>query len=122
MQITIKWIYFFLTSSSFLIPFYSISFGLFGVQISIYKLVPVILLITYLKSSNYRLPKAISNLFLYFVLNSLFFYCIALLTGKFDFLIELGRNPKTAYFSPIIQSILFLTSIFQIWFISKKVK
>ena len=110
----------FLITSSALVPFYSISFPLFGFQVSFFKLIPFIISIFYLRISNFKIPKNIFFSISYFIFISIIFYFIANLGNKFEYLINLGRNPKTAFLNPIVQSMLFITSVFQIWFISKK--
>ena len=109
----------FLILSSFLLGFYSISFGLIGIQISFYKVLPAFIALTYLIGTKFRLPNSILHIFIYFLGISIIGYVIALFTGRFEYIVELGRNPLSTYLNPLVQAALFLSSISQIWLISK---
>ncbi|MDB4110567.1 hypothetical protein N9564_01915 [Amylibacter sp.] len=108
----------FLIISAFLLPFYSASFGIAGLQISIYKMLPLALLITYLLSKNLVSIKLVLVILYFFVLTFMF-YNIALDANLFEFIISLGRAEFSAYISPIVQGGLFLMVILQIWLVRK---
>ena len=109
----------FLMVSAFLAPFYSISFPLFGFQFSIYKLIiPLVLLYTLLFYKT--IHKNILIISTYFLIISLFSYMFALYNNYFDFVIDYGRAPFSAYTQPILQGLLLIITIGAPWILIKK--
>ena len=111
----------FLTTSAFLLPFFGLSFLLFGFQISFIKLTPLFILFLYLFQNNWKFPKDIKNFFFYLIGLTIISYLICILNGNFTNVIQNYNRPTlNAYVNPFVQSIFFLTSISQIWLIDKK--
>ena len=110
----------FLTTTAFLIPFYGLSFLIFGFQISFIKFTPLFIMGLYLLQNNYKFSNDIKSYVVYLLGLTLISYLISLLTGNFTNVIENYNRPiLNAYIDPLIQSIFFLSSISQIWLIHK---
>ena len=108
----------FLLISAFLLPFYSASFGLFGLQLSIYKLLPIALLGTYLLEST-KISIKFIIIFVYFLSVTMICYYVALDSNLFAKAIVLGRSEDTTYIAPLIQAFFFLMVLAQLWLIRK---
>jgi hypothetical protein len=110
----------FLVLTAFLLPFYSASFGISGLQVSIYKMLPLVLFVTYLFSKD-RVSLKLVIVILYFFSLTFIFYYIALDANLFEVIISLGRSEFATYISPLVQGGLFLMVILQIWLVRKSV-
>ena len=104
----------FLLTSAALIPFYSVSFGFFGFQFSIFKILPLFLISMYLLSRK-LIRLEVFVLLTYFFMISIIVYFFALYEGGFNMAIDLGRSEFHAYVQPIVQGIFFITLISQLW-------
>ena len=83
----------FLTTSSFLLPFYGLSFLIFGFQISFIKFTPLFIMVLYLIQNNFKFSNDIKNFFFYLVGLTIISYLISLLTGNFINVIENYNRP-----------------------------
>ncbi len=99
-------------------PFYSASFGIAGFQLSIYKILPVFLLLNFLLSKEKISPKMLL-IPGYFLFVTSIFYFLAMDDNLFEFIILLGRKEFSAYVAPLVQGILFLMVIIQLWLLKK---
>ena len=103
----------FLTFSAFFVSFYSISFGVLGMQISMYKMLPLVLILFFF------LRKREINIYLllfitYAVLITAISYISAIYSGGFEFVSNYGRSFVGTYIAPIIQGIFFVSIFLQI--------
>lgn len=94
-------------------PFYSASFGLFGFQFSIYKILPLVMFVQFL-SDRPKIPLHFLILIVYFVTVSAFSFVYNYQAGLFENVISLGRSELDAYLKPIMQAFLFILVFFQL--------
>lgn len=111
----------FICFTAFFIPFYSISFGILNFQFSIYKLLPIVLIIFYF----FRFQNV--NMYLlaflvYGVIISFISYLLLYYGNGFEFAINYGRSTLSAYLAPILQGIIFLTFFCQLFTASKHIE
>ncbi len=111
----------FLLISAFLMPFYSASFGILGFQLSVYKIMPIFLLLTFLLSKERLSPKILA-IAIYFSSVFIIFYYLAVDSNLFQNIINLGRSEFSAYYGPIVQGIFFMMVLFQLWLLRKKTR
>ena len=111
----------YLRTTAFLLPFYAISFILFGFEISFLKINSLFILFLYVLQNKFKFSNEIKKFFIYLIGITIISYLISLATDNFTNVIENYDRPiLNAYINPLVQSIFFLTSISQIWLIDKK--
>ena len=111
----------YLKNTAFLLPFYAISFILFGFEMSFLKINSLFILFLYLLQNKFKFSNDIKKYFIYLIGLTIISYLISLATNNFTNVIENYNRPiLNAYINPLVQSIFFLTSISQIWLIDKK--
>lgn len=104
----------FFVRTAVLLPFYSVSFGVLGFQLSIYKFLPcVIFLYAVLISKRVRLPLIIIGA--YFSIITICCLVYALYANLFDESVGLGRDLNGIYAHVVVQHTFFILSILQIW-------
>lgn len=111
----------FICFTAFFIPFYSISFGILGFQFSIFKLLPLILVVFYFARFG-KINKYLFLFLIYGVAVSCVGYTLAYFGGGFEFAIKHGRSPTSAYLGPIVQGFMLLTIFTQLITASKDIK
>ena len=100
---------------AFLLPFFSISFGLFGFQFSFFKIIPFAVIVYSLRSG--KLSADAFYVAFYFLLVFIVSYSYVLITGKYQDLMFFGRPWSRAVFGPAVQAIPFLCAIVLPFFI-----
>lgn len=111
----------FLCFTAFFIPFYSLSFGLFNFQVSIYKLLPIVVIIYYFLRYK-EINKFLLIFFIYGIGVSFISYVNAFLDGGFEFAIQHGRPVTSTYFGPIIQGVMLLAILGQLLFSTARIR
>ena len=111
----------FICFTAFIIPFYSLSFGVLGFQFSFFKLLPFILIVFYFARFG-KMNKYLLLFLIYGVGVSCVGYALAYFGGGFEFAIKHGRPAITTYLGPIVQGMMLLTIFTQLITASKDIK
>jgi voltage-gated potassium channel Kch len=103
---------------AFLLPFFSISFGLFGFQFSFFKIIPFVVIFYSLRSG--KLSIEAFYVALYFSLVFIVSYSYIIVTQSYQDLMMFGRPWHRAVFGPVVQAFSFFCAIVLPFFIINK--